>query len=100
MPWKIGDAVDVPAKLHGWNPSIQGPEDLHRVIELAFGYRGHTTVVTKAGEKVFGYLFNRDLKAARPFVQVLQPGLPGPTTIPCAEISGIEFTGKDTAAAD
>jgi hypothetical protein len=90
---------------HGDEPSLEGwvPEPgealpLARIVDLAFDYRGNTTVVKTDGSEVEGYLFNRNADAPEPFVQLFDAAGAGPIRIPYAEIRTIRFTGKDTAA--
>ena len=82
--------------LEGWIPGPDVP--LADVIERAFDYRGNVTVVRGDGRELAGYLFNRDARAAEPFVQMLDTAGEGPITIPYAAIRAIRFTGKDPAA--
>lgn len=67
-------------------------------IEKAFDYRGDVTLHLVSGETVEGYLFNRDLDASPPRVEVYPKDADHARAIECAHISRIEFTGKDTAA--
>jgi len=84
--------------LEGWRPEIGGSLTLAEVIELAFDYRGNTTIVKTDGTEVAGYIFNRDRREPAPFVQYFDENGGGPFTLPYAEIATILFTGKDTAA--
>lgn len=80
----------------GWVP---GPDvSLSEIIERAFDYRGNVTLERRDGTRLVGYLFNRDERAADPFVQMFDAAGDGPITIPYATIRAIRFTGKDTAA--
>jgi hypothetical protein len=84
--------------LEGWEPTVGADLPLAEVVEWAFDYRGDVTVVRRDGVEVVGYLFNRDVEAARPFVQMFDRAGEGPLTIPYEDIRTIRFTGKDTAA--
>ena len=75
-------------------------EELLKVIELAFGYRGDMTLELKSRESINGYLFNRVLDGPRSYVEMFQPGHPGPQKIPCREIHAFHFTGQDTASGE
>ena len=82
--------------LEGWIP---GPDvSLADTIERAFDYRGNVTLVRHDGTELVGYLFNRDTRAAEPFVQIFDTAGEGPITIPYAAIHAIRFTGRDPAA--
>ena len=74
------------------------PDELRRILEEAFHYRGDVTLHLQTGERVLGYLFNRDFEAEAPYVQMFVEGLNGPRQIPCSEIAAINFTGEDTAS--
>lgn len=84
--------------LEGWTPELDGSMTLERVIDLAFDYRGNTTIVCTDGSEMVAYVFNRNKDVAEPFIQVFDDKGDGPFTIPYARIQSIKFTGKDTAA--
>lgn len=86
--------------LEGWEPEPSSALPLRRIIDLAFDYRGNTTVVKRDGTEVQGYIFNRNADASVPFIQLFDTTGAGPVTIPYAEIRTVRFTGKDTAAGD
>ena len=85
--------------LEGWVPQVNdytsdaGRQRLARLI-----YRGNTTIVTRDGRELVGYIFNRDADAPEPFVQFFDEQGEGPFTLAFADIATIKFTGKDTAA--
>ena len=74
------------------------PDELRRILEEAFHYRGDVTLHLLSGERVEGYLFNRDFEGEVPYAQMFVVGLNGPRRIPCSEIVAISFTGEDTAS--
>jgi hypothetical protein len=84
--------------LEGWVPELGEDLTLARVIELAFDYRGNTTVVKVDGTEVEGYIFNRNTGVPEPFIEVFDVAGDGPFRISYAEIRNIKFTGRDTAA--
>jgi hypothetical protein len=84
------------SSLEGWAPGPDVP--LADVIERAFDYRGNVTVIRADGTELVGYLFNRDARAAAPFVQMFDAAGDGPITMPYATIRAIRFSGKDPAA--
>lgn len=86
------------SRLEGWDPVIGGEVPLEDVIDRAFDYRGDVTLVRHDGSEVVGYLFNRNVEVAQPFVRMFDCAGDGPFTIRYAEIRTIRFTGKDTAA--
>ncbi|MBI3030915.1 MAG: hypothetical protein HYY64_15530 [Candidatus Rokubacteria bacterium] len=84
--------------LQGWVPEIGEFLTLAEVIDLAFDYRGNTTVVRVDGTEIEGYVFNRNRDAPEPFIQIFDVAGNGPIRIPCSEIRNIRFTGRDMAA--
>jgi hypothetical protein len=83
--------------LEGWVPQIGPALTLGEVIDFAFDYRGNTTIVKADGTEVVGYVFNRDGRAALPFLQYFDERGEGPFTLPYSAVVTIKFTGKDTA---
>jgi len=84
--------------LEGWAPEINGDMTLEKVIDLAFDYRGDTTIVKTDGTELVGYLFNRNAKAAAPFIQMFDQKGEGPHKLLYSDIATVAFTGRDTAA--
>lgn len=72
-------------------------EALSAALDAAFGYRGNVTLLTRDGEEIVGYLFNREAEVEQPYVEVF-PASGGRARIPYSRIRGIAFSGKDTAA--
>jgi hypothetical protein len=76
--------------------------DFNSVIEKAFDYRGDVTLKLKDGRTMVGYVYNREPKGTarrpEPFVEIMPGGSSEKVMIKYAEISGIDFTGEDTAA--
>jgi|GEM_PF-739049 len=106
-----GLAVTVPMSQDGLaepsDRSLQGAvfrpnseQELRRVIELAFGYRGDMTLELKSREYVSGYLFNRVWDGPRSYVELFQPDHSDSRKIPCREIHAFHFTGQDTASGE
>jgi hypothetical protein len=84
--------------LEGWDPEIGPDLSLADVVDLAFRYRGNTTVVKTDGSLLVGYVFNREADRREPYLQMFEEGGDGPITIPYADVRTIRFTGRDTAA--
>lgn len=84
--------------LEGWVPVLGEHLTLAEVIDLAFDYRGNTTLVKVDGTEVEGYISNRNKEAPEPFVQIFDLAGNGPFKILYSEIQNIKFTGKDPAA--
>jgi hypothetical protein len=75
-------------------------EELRDGLEKAFDYRGDVTISRKDGSSVEGYIFDRRAGAtlADSRVRLLPKGGAGKLSISYAEIAGISFSGRDTAA--
>jgi hypothetical protein len=73
------------------------PAEVAEAVELAFDYRGDVTLTLNSGERIAGYLYNREASGASPVLQMF-PRLGGARTIPYAEVAAIAFTGEDTAS--
>ena len=71
--------------------------ELVEAVELAFDYRGDITVTLKSGERITGFLFNREVSGPRPFLQIF-PETGGTTDVAYADIASLAFTGEDTAS--
>ena len=85
--------------LQGWIPQLATEGDIRAVIEKAFDYRGDITVTRKDGAQISGYLFDRRAgKTLGESVVRLMPEQGGRVAIPYADIAGITFSGRDTAA--
>jgi hypothetical protein len=84
--------------LEGWAPEPDADLPLGRIVELAFDYRGNTTVVKRDGTEFDGYVFNRDAEAPVPYLEMFDADGGGPHRVPYSEVRTIRFTGKDTAA--
>jgi hypothetical protein len=66
-------------------------------IEKAFDYRGDVTLELTNGQRLDGYLFNRDALASPPCLEMFLPGSDHSAVVPYADIAAIAFTGRDTA---
>ncbi len=76
--------------------------DLERQIEAAFDYRGHVTITLKTGERLEGYVFNRQFAhltlKEEPQIEVFLAGSGAPRKVAIASIASIALTGKDYAS--
>ncbi|HLC40207.1 MAG TPA: hypothetical protein VJO34_01110 [Methylomirabilota bacterium] len=84
--------------LEGWMPVINDYLSLAEVIDLAFDYRGNTTIIKNDGVDIVGYIFNRNRDVPEPYIQYFDQAGNGPFKLFYSEIQNIKFTGKDTAA--
>jgi hypothetical protein len=78
-------------------------EALRVGLEKAFDYRGDVTITRTDGSRLEGYIFDRrpgkTLKDS--FVRVIPAAKGGPlqkVSVAYADIAGLAFTGRDTAA--
>jgi hypothetical protein len=87
-------------QLEGWVPELASEDDVRNALEKAFDYRGDVTITTKAGKKIEAFIFNRHTGAtlAESYVQYFEPNVNGKQKLGYAEITRLEFTGKDRAA--
>jgi len=90
--------MDTPESLEGWAPEPDADLPLTRIVDLAFDYRGNTTVIRRDGASLQGYVFNRDLEARPPYLEMFDAEGGGPHRVLLAEVRTIHFSGKDTAA--
>lgn len=70
---------------------------LVEAIELAFDYRGDVTIELTSGERLEGYVFNRNAGGPAPALELFPAEASGVRSVPYAEIRSIAFTGEDTA---
>ncbi len=75
-------------------------EELREVLEKAFDYRGDVTIRLKNGTEVEGYIFDRRTgkSLADSCIRLFPKNDPNKLTVPYSDISGLAFTGRDTAA--
>lgn len=75
-------------------------EELRAGLEKAFDYRGDITITRKDGSKIEGYLFDRRSGATldASFVRVIPTDQQQKISISYADVAGLAFTGRDTAA--
>lgn len=69
-------------------------------LEKAFDYRGDVTIQLKDGTSVEGYIFDRRMGStlADSSVRLFPRGDARKVTVNCADITGLAFSGRDTAA--
>jgi hypothetical protein len=90
--------MDVEQTLEGWTPEPDTELSLARIVDLAFDYRGNTTVILLDGARLHGYVSNRDAEAEPPYLEMFDTEGGGPHRLAYAQIRTVHFTGKDTAA--
>ena len=87
-------------ELQGWVPKLAQEEEIRQALEKAFDYRGDVTITRKDGTVIEGYIFDR--KTGKSLQDSLVRVLPKDSNvrqaIPYADIAGLVFSGRDTAA--
>lgn len=75
-------------------------DELRQGLEQAFDYRGDVTITRKDGAKIEGYIFDRRNAATldESVVRLIPKGQSQKLSISYADIAGLEFSGRDTAA--
>ena len=96
-PEKTADQSTEPSYTQGFHWEGDDDKVLEAALDAAFGYRGNVTLFTREGEEITCYLFNRDADGAEPSVEIF-PVEGGRRRVLYAQIRGISFSGKDTAA--
>ena len=86
--------------LQGWIPELATEDELREALEKAFDYRGDILITRKDGSKVEGYIFDRVMgkNLTDSFVRILPKESNQRVKVVYAEIGGLVFTGRDTAA--
>ena len=86
--------------LQGWIPNLASDEEVREALEKAFDYRGDVSITRKDGTKVEGYIFDRISgdSLEHSFIRLLPKDSNERVKIYYAEIAGLSFSGRDTAA--
>ena len=81
-----------------WQSATQ--EELRTGLEKAFDYRGDVTITLKDGSQIEGYIFDRQPAAtlADSRVRLFPKDQDQKISISYADIAGLAFSGRDTAA--
>ena len=90
------DAIAPRPTLKGTEVAVGGK--LPEGIEQAFDYRGDVTVTLESGERIEGYIFDRENKADPAASSLRIMTKPGEKiAIKYADVAKISFSGRDTA---
>jgi hypothetical protein len=87
-----------PRSTEGLTSRPNTPAETCRLIEEALHYRGDVTLLLQSGERIEGYLFNRQSEGESPFLQMFIEGQSAPRHILYSEIVAVSFSGEDTAS--
>lgn len=71
--------------------------NLEEQIEKAFDYRGDTTIFLRSGERIEGFVFNRQF-GENGFIEILLPTDGERKKIDLSELVAIDLSGEDCAA--
>ena len=87
-------------ELRGWIPELATEDEIRVALEKAFDYRGDVTVTRRDGSVVEGYVFDRQTGSslADSFVRIIPTKDRTKLRVAYAEIAGLNFSGRDTAA--
>lgn len=72
--------------------------ELETQIEAAFDFRGHVTLTLNDGDTIEGYLYNRDLRAVEPFVEVFVKNSDERRRLAVGKLKSVALSGEDCAA--
>lgn len=87
-----------PQNLEGREFRPSNDAERRQAVDVAFDYRGDVTLELTSGEKIEGYIFNRNASASLPVLQLFPKDQAGTRVVPYADIATIAFTGEDTAS--
>lgn len=92
-----GSAKD---QLQGWIPGLSTEAEIFEAMDKAFSYRGDVTITRKDGSTIEGFVFDRrpGTNLQNSVVRVIPAGTMQKLSIPYADIAGLAFSGRDTAA--
>jgi hypothetical protein len=87
-------------QLQGSIWQVATPDELRAALEKAFDYRGDVTITRSDGTSIEGYVFDRRTgpTLADSYVRLFPKDRPEKVAISYADIAGLVFTGRDTAA--
>jgi hypothetical protein len=84
--------------LEGAIPALASPAERIAAMDMAFDYRGDVTIHTRDGKSYEGYVFDRRSNVAEPYVRLIPRDSNDRVSVKYADICGLIFSGKDTAA--
>lgn len=88
---------DHPQSWEGRHLQPSNEEELDVILGRACDYRGDVTIHLKAGEKILGYVFDRQKNIHHQSVKIFLANQVEPCIIQYHDIAGVEFSGEDTA---
>jgi len=88
-------------QLEGSIPPMATDIEVRAALDKAFDYRGDVTISLKDGSKIEGYVFDRRAEGAALadcVVRLFPKDRDEKISVCYADIAGLQFTGRDTAA--
>lgn len=84
----------------GWTPHIENEDQLRAALDRAFDYRGDITIALRGGQSLEGYVFDRRSGPTlnQSFVRLFPSDRDEKVSVCYSDITGLSFTGRDTAA--
>ena len=68
------------------------------MIELAFDYRGDVTLELQSGERLEGFVYDRNTESPVPSLKLFPKYHPGTMEVRFEDVVSIDFSGEDTAS--
>lgn len=84
--------------LQGRDFDLTKPEQVRQAIDLACDYRGDVTIHAVDGRRLEGYVFDKRHDIAEPYLRLMLADTGERVTVRYAEMTRLQFTGRDTAA--
>jgi hypothetical protein len=86
--------------LEGWIPELASEQEIFEALEKAFDYRGDVSLTLTDGSKIEGYIFDRRTgnSLENSFIRLFPANSKEKVSVPYAQITRLEFSGKDRAA--
>lgn len=73
-------------------------EEAAEALELVFDYRGDVTLETRSGEKVTGYVYNREKKGGDSYLDIMPKDTIEKRRYFYRDVAAVAFSGKDMAS--
>ena len=84
--------------LEGQQFQLANAEERKKVIELAFDYRGDVTLELQSGERLEGFVFDRNRESPSPSLKLFPKNQAGTREVGYEHVVSIVFSGEDTAS--
>ena len=81
---------------HHFEPA--NADERKHAIDLAFDYRGDVTLILRSGERLEGYVYDRNSQFPSPSLKIFPKNQVGTREVGYEDIVSITFSGQDTAS--